>query len=299
MLLDHSHSRPEKTHGRPERSAFGAVLSEDDFRRLSGFIHSTCGIKMPPVKKTMLEGRLRKRLHHLGMESFHTYCDYLFSPEGTESECLHMIDMVTTNKTDFFREPAHFDCLLQRVLPGWLRQQGAGSSPPLNVWSAGCSTGEEAYTLAMVLSSFKEEYPGFRFSILATDISTRVLEKGKRGIYEEERAEPIPAAFRKKYLMRSKDRAKGLVRIVPELRSLVDFRRLNFMEDKFGISDSMAIIFCRNVMIYFDRATQEEVLKRFCRHLIPGGYLFTGHSETLQNLDVPLTPIAATVYRRM
>ena len=274
-------------------------MSDEDFRRLSQFINSTCGIKMPPAKKTMLEGRLRKRLHHLGMESFARYCDYLFSPEGTESECIHMVDVVTTNKTDFFREPAHFDCLLEKVLPGLVREDGWGLRSPLNVWSAGCSTGEEAYSLAMVLSEFGETCPGFRFSIIATDISMRVLEKGKRGVYEQERAEPIPARLVKKYLMRSKDRSRGLVRIVPELRALVDFRRLNLMDDNFGFREPMSIIFCRNVMIYFDRSTQESVLTRFCRHLIPGGYLFTGHSETLQNLDVPLTPAAATVYRRV
>ena len=142
------------------------------FRRLSEFIHASCGIKLPPAKKTMLEGRLRKRLRALGMTSFDRYCEYLFSSQGLRSEYIHMIDAVTTNKTDFFREPDHFDYLSQSVLPELVGLHGLGVRKTLNVWSAGCSTGEEPYTLAMVLSEFAEECPGFHFSILATDIST-------------------------------------------------------------------------------------------------------------------------------
>ena len=282
-----------------ERSALSAVLSDKDFKRLSRFVHDTCGIKMPIAKRTMLEGRLRKRLNHLGIESFGEYCDYLFSPAGAESECVHMIDVVTTNKTDFFRESAHFDFLLRSVLPELVGSLGLGRNSPLNIWSAGCSTGEEPYTLAMVLSEFAEKCSGFRFSVLATDVSTRVLEKARRGVYEDERAAPVSITYRTKYLMRSKDRFRRLVRIVPELRHMVKFRRLNFMDDDFGILDPISVIFCRNVMIYFDRPTQEKVLNRLCQYLIPGGYLFTGHSETLHNLEVPLAPAAATVYRRI
>ena len=274
------------------------TLSDEEFNKLRRLVFDAAGISLSDAKRELVISRFSRRLRALNLSTFGEYYNFVISPDG-QSEMQNFVNSITTNKTDFFREPAHFDCLLQRVLPDWIRQQASGPCAVLNVWSAGCSTGEEAYSLAMILSRFKEEYLGFRFSILATDISTRVLEKGRRGIYEEERAEPIPTMLRKKYLMRSKDRTKGLVRIVPEIRSLVEFKRLNFMDDEFAINEPMAIIFCRNVMIYFDRATQEEVLKRFCRHLIPGGYLFTGHSETLQNLDVPLTPIAATVYRRL
>ncbi|KJU86369.1 chemotaxis protein-glutamate methyltransferase CheR, partial [Candidatus Magnetobacterium bavaricum] len=147
------------------------------------------------------------------------------------------------------------------------------------VWSAGCSTGEEPYTLAMVLSDFSEKN-GLDFMIIATDISTKVLDKAKSGIYEEERVIPVSTQMKKKYLLRSKDKSKGLVRIVPELRELIRFRRLNFMDSDFGFRETMDVIFCRNVVIYFDKKTQERLLNQFARYLARGGYLFMGHSET-------------------
>lgn len=273
-------------------------LSESDLHRLSEFIHTECGIKMPPSKKTMLEARLQKRLRFLGLSSFSQYCDYVFSPQGMESELVHMIDVITTNKTDFFREPSHFSYLTQKALPDLIVAYGAAVRKKFAIWSAGCSTGEEPYTLAIVLSEFSESYPGFTFTVLATDISTKVLEKAKTGIYEEERLEPVPAHLVKKYFLKSKNREKKLVRIVPELRQLVKFRRLNFMDEDFGFREPINIVFCRNVIIYFDRPTQERLLNKLCRHLAPGGYVFMGHSETLNGLDVPLISVAPTVYRK-
>jgi chemotaxis protein methyltransferase CheR len=275
------------------------TMSDGQFARLSEYIRTACGIKLPPAKKTMLEGRLRKRLHALGIESFDRYCEHLFSSHGSESEYIHMIDVVTTNKTDFFREPDHFDYLSETVLPELVSAHGPGVRNRLIVWSAGCSTGEEPYTLAMVLSEFAEQCPGFRFSILATDISTAVLEKAKSGIYEHEKVAPIPMMFRKKYLLKSKDRDKGLVRIAPELRAAVRFERLNFMEEDYEIAESIGVVFCRNVIIYFDRLTQEQFLKRISQYLMPGGYLFVGHSESLHSMDLPLVQTATTVYRKL
>ena len=273
-----------------------ATLSTRDFGRLSRFIYDICGIKMPDVKKTMLEARLQKRLRSLGMHSFTDYCDYLFAPEGQEQELVQMLDMVTTNKTDFFREPDHFDRLTQNVLPDWLkRHEGA----TLSIWSAGCSSGEEPYTLAMVLSEFALRNPGFDFRILATDLSTRVLEKAKTAIYPEALVQPVPIELKRKYLLRSKDRASEMVRIVPELREKVRFRRLNFMDEDFGMRDQMDIIFCRNVIIYFDRPTQEKLLQRFHRQMKPGAFIFMGHSETLSGLNVPLVSVYPTVYRKL
>lgn len=276
----------------------GAAMPDRVFQRLSGFIHTECGIKMPVSKKTMLEARLLKRMHSLGMTSFGEYCDYVLGPEGIEHELIHMIDAVTTNKTDFFREPGHFDYLTQTALPELIKTYGAGIAGRLMVWSAGCSSGEEPYTLAIVLSEFEERCHGFNFTILATDISTRVIEKAKIGIYEQDRIEPVPAVLKQKYFLRSKDKTKGLVRVIPGLREMVRFRRLNFMDEDFGFREPIDIIFCRNVIIYFDRLTQERLLNKFCSHLIPGGYIFMGHSETLNGLNVPLIPVAPTVYRR-
>ncbi|MDD2903062.1 MAG: protein-glutamate O-methyltransferase [Syntrophales bacterium] len=275
------------------------VMSPGDFDLLSGFISSRCGIKLPPAKKTMLEGRLRKRLRSLGLDNFAAYCDYLFSQGGLEDEGVHMVDMVTTNKTDFFREPQHFHFLTQKALPELTQKLGWGSREKrLKVWSAGCATGEEPYTLAMFLREFGGASADFHFSILATDISTRALEKARLAIYEHEAIEPVPLPWRKKYLLRSKDKDKNLIRIAPELRSLVHFRTLNFMDDNYRIREPQEIIFCRNVLIYFNRPTQLAVLKRLCRHLRPGGYLFIGHSETLHGLDLPLGQCAPTIYRK-
>lgn len=271
----------------------GPVMSQKVFNQLSKFIEAHCGIKMPPGKKTMLEGRLRKRLRTLEIDSFDAYCEYLFEHKGTEDEYVHMIDVVTTNKTDFFREASHFDYLTERVLPELSR-----ISDKIIVWSAGCSSGEEPYTLAMVLNDFAEKY-NVDYKILATDISTRVLEKARHAIYEHERVEPVPLNLRKKYLLRGKGEKKELVRVKQELRSMVEFRRVNLMEERLPVPEGIAVIFCRNVMIYFDRVTQRDVVSRFCRHLMPGGYLFTGHSETLNGLDLPLVSMAPTIHKRL
>jgi chemotaxis protein methyltransferase CheR len=274
------------------------AINDRDFARLSSFIHSKYGIKMPEGKRVLLESRLRRRLRVLGMNSYSEYCDYLFSPEGTQNELIHMIDVVTTNKTDFFREPKHFDYLVQTALPELINRYGATIRRKYTIWSAGCSTGEEPHTLVMVLSEFAERQHGFNFSIIATDISTRVLEHARRGVYKEEVVQPVPVAMRMKYLLKGKDKNKGLVRVVPQLRSLINFRRLNFMDSDFGMKEPVDIIFCRNVIIYFDKPTQEQLLNRFCHNLIPGGYLFMGHSETLNGLGVPLVSAGPMVYRK-
>ena len=276
------------------------VLSRTDFLRLSAFIHAECGIKITDGKKVMLEARFQKRLRALGMNTFGDYCDYLFSSEGMERELYHMIDTVTTNKTDFFREPSHFEFLVNTVLPEMTASRGSGVGKKLMVWSAGCSTGEEPYTLAMVINEFAQRYPdlGFTWSILATDISTKVLEKARQAVFDRERVIPIPDPLKRKYLLKSKDRNKGLVRVVPELRQMVWFRRLNFMDDDFGFREKIDVIFCRNVIIYFDRPAQTKLLNKFYRQMVPGGYLFMGHSETLHGLDVPLVQVTPTVYRK-
>jgi chemotaxis protein methyltransferase CheR len=241
----------------------------------------------------MVELRLRKRLHVLNMQSFRQYREYVMGPGG-DAELTAMIDLITTNKTDFYREPGHFEFLIRVALPSL----AAGVGRPLRVWSAGCSTGEEPYTLAMVLSEYAEEHVGYQFSILATDISTRVLEKARLGIYESDAIAPIPAEIRHKHLLRSRDHNNPRARIAPQTRALVEFRRLNLMDVEFGLPYPMDVIFCRNVVIYFDKQTQEQLIRRFLRNLRPHGYLFMGHSETLHGFELPLAQVAPTVYRK-
>ena len=273
-------------------------MSDRCFARISGFIQSNFGIKLPEVKKTMVESRLQKRLRVLGLRSFDEYGDFVFSPEGMSEELTHMVDLITTNKTDFFREPSHFQYLYNTVVPELIKTSGAGMRKPLRVWSAGCSSGEEPYSLAMVLSEYAAQKPGFDFNILGTDISVRILEKALNGIYREEVAEPVPLPMRKKYLLRSTSREEPLVRIKPALRSKVRFKRLNLMAPHPETGILMDIIFCRNVIIYFERVVQEEIVHKLCRRLVGGGFLFLGHSETLHGMSLPLRVVAPMVYRK-
>jgi len=272
--------------------AYPAPISERDFQRLSSFIERELGIKMPIAKKIMLESRLAKRLRMHGFSDYGEYVDFVFSEEGTRAELIHMIDAVTTNKTDFFREADHFDYLLNVYLPS------VPTSEVLRFWSAGCSTGEEPYTLAMVLEEFRRGSPSLRYGILATDISTKVLSKAQEAVYEEEKVVPVPWDYKKRYMLKSKDTAARIVRIKRELREKIEFRRLNLMDDDFGIKERFDVIFCRNVIIYFDRPTQERLMGKFHARLKDGGLLFLGHSETMTGFGVPFRSLAPTVYRK-
>jgi chemotaxis protein methyltransferase CheR len=274
------------------------TMKTKEFERFSAFIYDKVGIKMPSAKKTMLEARLQKRLKTLAIDSFEAYSDFVFSAEGQRTELIHLIDVVTTNKTDFFREPSHFDYLTQTALPAIIKSRNDCLRQPMRIWSAGCSSGEEPYTMAMVLSEFAAEHQDFRFNILASDISTRILDTAKTAVYPEDRVDTVAPNLKKKYLLRSKDRSRGLVRICPQLRSLIVFRRINFMDEDLGVSDKMDVIFCRNVVIYFDKETQQALMQKFYQQLRPGGYLFLGHSETLNGLDVDFKIVASTVYRK-
>ena len=275
-------------------------MTQAEFTRFSEFIIGQCGIKMPPSKKIMLEARLQKRLRTLGIPSFGEYFKYVHAESGRD-ELVHMLDAVTTNKTDFFREPVHFQYLAQSILPEALSELEVSKrkDKPFFLWSAGCSTGEEPYTLAMVLSDFAHQHPAFRFTIIATDISTKVLDRARDGIYDEDRIKAVSHSFKQRYILRSKDRGKSLVRIVPELRTAIQFKRLNLMEESFTFSEQLDVVFCRNVIIYFDRNTQERLISRFCRVLKPDGYLFLGHSESVHGFDLPLRRITSTVYRKI
>jgi len=278
---------------------YKAVMTAEDFKRLSSFIYGEYGIKMPEIKKTMLQSRLHKRLRELNMTTYKAYVEYLFSKEGQQSEVIHMIDMVSTNKTDFFREPVHFDFLHSEILPEII--MGETPNRQVKIWSAGCSSGEEPYTIAISVAEYALMNPGimFDFSILATDISTRMLRSAVEAIYKESRVEVLPINLKKKYLLRSKDRSNPTVRIIPELRRRVKFQRLNFMDNHFSVADNFDIVFCRNVLIYFDRETQERVINKLCSRLKTNGFFFLGHSESITNFDVPLRQLRPTIFRKI
>jgi chemotaxis protein methyltransferase CheR len=272
-------------------------ISNADFARLKNLIYAQSGINLNTDKKTMLELRIKRRLRSLHLSSSAQYCEYLFGPQGQKEEIVHLLDVVSTNKTDFFREPDHFEFLAQKALPDLMARNDSGR--PLLVWSAGCSSGEEPYTLAIVMSEYALSHPGFRFHILATDLSHTVLAKAHRGVFHQDVVRPVAAGLQRKYFMRSRDPASLHMRVVPELRQAVEFARLNFMDADFGLAQKADAIFCRNVIIYFDRATQEKILQKLAAHLAPRGYFFVGHSESLHGMNLPLSAIAPALYRKV
>lgn len=272
-----------------------AELSESEFTRLSNFIMAEYGIKMPPEKKIMLQSRLQKRLRALNLTAFNQYIEYLFSPEGQSEEVIHMMDVVSTNKTDFFRESTHFDYLLSEVLPEFFDKSGLYK---IKVLSAGCSSGEEPYTLAITLSEFKEHRPGFDFSIEAADISSQMLQKAVLAIYPEEKIAELPQVIKVKYFLKSKNKDERKVRVINELRDKVHFYRQNMLYFPTTNQPEFDIIFCRNLLIYFDRSNQLLILDKLCTHLKQGGYLFLGHSESITGLDLPVEQIKPTIFKK-
>ncbi|MBN1415381.1 MAG: hypothetical protein JW973_09790 [Bacteroidales bacterium] len=272
-----------------------AKLEDKDFIRLSEFITREFGIEMPDIKKVMLQSRLQKRLKKLNLNSFSDYVNYLFSKQGMEEEMIHFVDVISTNRTEFFRENLHFDFLLNTLLPDLCPP---GSKEHLKFWSVGCSSGEEPYTLAIVLSEFQEKHSLADFIIYATDISTRILQKAYQAIYKEEQINNIPQGLKSKYFLRSIDKEERKVQVVPELRDKVIFSRLNLIDDYYSTPFIFDIVFCRNVLIYFDRTVQEKIIFKLCSSIRSGGYLFLGHSESIAGMNLPLRHIQPTVFMK-
>lgn len=270
-------------------------LSSRNFEALSRYIYDYSGIKMPVTKLTMLEGRLRRRLRATSISNFNDYCDYLFKHGGIEKEAIFLIDAVTTNKTDFFREPKHFEYMAEKGLP----EMAAAGHKRLRLWSAACSIGAEPYTMAMVMQDFADATSGIDYRILATDLSTEVLQAARRGVYPRDMIQPVPADMQRRFVMTSRDAARSEVRIHPRLRATVGFARVNLMDSAYKVGEPMHMIFCRNVLIYFDKPTQAKVLARLCDCLIPGGFLYVGHSETVTGITLPVRQVANTVFKKI
>jgi chemotaxis protein methyltransferase CheR len=272
-------------------------LSDRHFRFVSELVETEVGIKLPATKRIMIEGRLQKRVRTLHYSSINEYIDCLCDGDNLETELIHLIDCVTTNKTDFFREPSHFDFLREVAVPEILRRPGRGNRP-LKIWSAACSTGMEAYTIAMVLDDMAMTGTTFQFSVLGTDISTAVLRLAEMGIYTPEMIAPVPDDLARRYFLSSKDPDRDEVRVVPRLRRCANFMRMNLMDDLYPVDRDVDIIFCRNVLIYFDKPTQAKVVEQLCTHLRPGGYFIVGHSESMvPNESSTLHQIKPTIFK--
>ena len=274
-------------------------LSSIDYGRISHLITGETGIKLPPAKRLMVEGRLRKRVRTLGYQSFDAYCDFLFRRDGLKTEKPYLINAVTTNKTDFFREPEHFTLLEEQLVPALIKERAGERNPLLKLWSAASSTGAEAYTTAMVLADLQAQRRDFRFAILGTDISTNVLALGRRAVYPAEMIAPVPPEKQSRYVMHArKPGMRPEVRIAPELRRVVQFSHLNLMDEKYPYDRDVDVIFLRNVLIYFEKTDQEKVIGRLIEHLRPRGYLVLGHSESMIGTSITMRQIAPAVFQK-
>jgi len=267
-------------------------LSDVLFEKFSRLVFDNTGIFLKPEKKELLNARLGKRLRQCNIDSFEAYYDYVQADTSGE-ELISLINSVSTNFTSFFRENSHFEYMTSTVLPEFTASGAKG----LKLWSAACSSGEEPYTLAIVLNNFKQKNPSFSFTIQATDISTKVLDAAKAGVYAEERIRTMPKDILKQYFQKGKGKSEGFVKVKRELSEPISFERFNLMGD-FPWREEFNVIFCRNVMIYFNRETQQELVNKFSRCLKPGGYLFIGHSESLTSIDHPFKQVSTTAYKK-
>jgi len=266
----------------------GAPLSREDFLAISRMVRDASGIVLTDVKRDLVNGRLRRRLRMLGIDSFSEYREILEGPDGAE-ERVHMVNAITTNLTSFFREHHHFDFMRTQILPKLPNKRQR-----LRIWSAGCSTGEEAYSVAMTLRHGVRDLNEWDAKILATDIDTEVIRTGAAGRYPLERTAQIPAELRQKYTQRIDD---DLVEMSEEVRSLIAFRQLNLL-GAWPMQGSFDMILCRNVVIYFDKATKQRLFDRFAEILKPDGYLFIGHSESLHKISDRFVHVGRTIHRR-
>jgi len=268
-------------------------LTDRTFKKFSTLIYDHAGIVLGDAKKQLVKSRLAKRLRLLGLSSYEEYYSLLERERFQGEEMVLLLDAISTNKTNFFREISHFHFLAQTALPEIVAKKQSGT---INIWSAACSTGEEPYTLGIVLTKFLKNYPQINFKITACDISTKVLHLAEQGVYEN--TEGLESQMLREYFQKGQNKYEGKVRVKPELRNAVTFQRMNFMDAQWPIRDQFDIIFCRNCMIYFDKPTQSTLVERFHGYLKEGGYFFIGHSESLLDNKHLFNYIQPTVYKR-
>ncbi len=268
-------------------------LTDKLFQQFSSLVYQQTGIFLKPEKKELLNARLGKRLRHCQIASFQQYYDFVLN-DASGVELIHLIDAVSTNFTSFFREKTHFDYLSSTVLTEFADQ---GQGGDFRVWSAACSSGEEPYTLAIVLSEFAAREPRFRFTIHATDISTKVLAIAQKGVYAVDKVQAVGTDLVRRYFQRGKSGSAGLVKVKKELSQAISFQRFNLM-DPYPWQAELDVIFCRNVMIYFNRETQQQLVDKFYTCLKPGGHLFIGHSESLTAISNRFKQVTTTGYRK-
>jgi chemotaxis protein methyltransferase CheR len=273
-------------------------ITDREFEVFRELVHRCTGIHLGPQKRHLLVARLGRRLRALGLPSFAAYHRYLAEEDADGAELGRFVNAITTNKTDFFREAHHFRYLAERWIPGLRARAARGGERRVRLWSAACSTGEEPYTLALTLLEGLGTALGWDVRVLASDIDTECLARAASGVYTLEQVRPVPAALVRRYFLRGRGADAGRVQVRPEVRALVTFRRINFLDDPWPIRTRFDAIFCRNVLIYFDRATQQRILERLLGYLAPDGLLCLGHSEGVHGLAQGLVAVGHTIYRR-
>jgi len=272
-----------------------SALTETEFLKFAQLIEQEIGIQLSEAKRPLLVSRLTRRIRRLALRSFDEYFDHIVSGDDP-GEKVAMYDAITTNETRFFREPHHFEIMASRIFPRWKEQAAAGErARSIRVWSAGCSSGEEPYSIAMTLLEHFD--PGqWELRVDATDLSTRVLEKAREGVWPLSKASGIPAAHLRRFMLRGTRSQQGFFKAGAELREIVRFARLNLSDERYGLSAGYDMVFCRNVLIYFGQSLRRRVVANLLSHARPGGYFFIGHAETLSGLAEGPVTIGPTVY---
>ncbi len=268
------------------------------FQKFQKLIYAETGIWLSNAKTALLCGRLFRRLRARGMNSLESYYECVSGP-GEDEERARMIDAITTNETRFFREPRQFEFLVEKVFPRWLADAERGVRPKrVRMWSAGCSSGEEAYSIAMLLARYLPAHDGWDTRLLATDISNRVLEKARRGVYPIAKASDLPPDLLHNFMLRGVSDRAGEMKVKIEIQQMIDFQRLN-LNQECGVAESpFDVVFCRNVLIYFDAASKSRVVSNLLRRLMANGLLFVGHAENLSSISSELRSLEPTIYTK-
>lgn len=268
-----------------------STTEADAYNYIIKLVYDRCRVRLHDGKKELIRARLGKRMRKHGLETVVDYCDFLAA--AGEDEVTEVVNALTTNFTSFLREEDHLQFMVRQALPALLTK----GPRRFNIWSAACASGEEPYSIAFYLWEHYSPTTGWDWKIRATDVSTKALDKAKRAIYTSDRIETMPMELRRTFFLRGQGDWNGHYRVKPEIIGRVSFHQLNLLGE-YSFQDTFEIIFCRNVMIYFDRPTQEQLVNRLCHHLAPGGYLLIGHSESLTGLSMPLRCLRPSVYQK-
>ncbi len=275
------------------------TLSPQEFSDFRDFINVEIGLNLTSEKKSLVLHRLSSRIEKLNFKSFREYLRYVRSQNsGAENERQHLFDKITTHTTRFFRESKQFELLEERILPDILNAKAHSAQKTITFWSAGCSTGEEAYTLAMVLEHYKRKHKKvFEYKMAANDISRKVIQAAQKGIYGRDVIRQIPSEYHKRYIQHGTGPFEAYVRVHPHLKRNITFQQNNLMNPASLPGFSCDVILCRNTMIYFSRTSRQKLVNRFTKNLNPGGYLLTSFTESLHDMDTELSQLSPSIYK--